>query len=89
MLPTLDADALALVLGGAATSIPAHGRCGPADRWQFLGNVCTPECAAHDTAVRNALASGSSRLGAQLKGLPYLPAAVGSYVRSILGGASR
>lgn len=79
MLLTIGSDALTVVRGGA--DIPAFGRCGPADRWQVLGNVYTPECAAHDAVVRDALASGSSRLGAQIKGLPLLPAAVGSYVR--------
>lgn len=84
MLPTLGTDELALVVGGAG-SIPAFGRCGPADRWGVLGDVYTPQCAAHDAAVRGALANGSSRLGAQIKGLPLLPGAVGSYVRARLG----
>lgn len=70
------------VRGGA--DIPAFGRCGPADRWQLLGDVYTPECAAHDAAVRGALANGSSPLRAQLEALPKLPAAVGSYVREVL-----
>lgn len=89
MLPTLAADELAAVIGGATylsqrANTAAFGRCGPADRFTFLGNVYTPECAAHDAAVRGALATGSSRVGAQLRGLPLLPAAVGSYVRSVI-----
>lgn len=59
----------------------AFGRCGPEDRWKWLGDVYTPACVAHDTAVRDALASGSSRVMAHAKSLPKLPAAVGSYVR--------
>jgi len=88
MLPTLDADELALVTGGA-DAIPAFGRCGPADRWRWLGNVYTPQCAAHDAVVRDALASGSSRFGAQLRGLRLLPAAVGSYLSSVMSGGSK
>lgn len=83
MLPTLATDVLAAVTGGR--EIPAFGRCGPGDRWGWLGDVYTPECAAHDAAVRGALANGSSRLGAQLRGLPLLPAAASSYVRARLG----
>lgn len=80
MLLTLALSHLEDVRGGA-DALPAFGRCGPADRWKFLGDVHTPECAAHDAAVRDALANGSSRLGAQVRGLPLLPAAIGSYVR--------
>lgn len=89
---TLPTDVLVGVIGGAggnATNEPAFGRCGPADRWKILGNVYTPACLAHDTAVRNARAAGASRFGAQLSGLPLLPAAIGSYVTSVMtGGAS-
>lgn len=61
------------------------GRCGPGSRWRFLGDVYTPECAAHDGAVRGALANGTPRLLAHLQALPLLPAAVGSYVKKRLG----
>jgi hypothetical protein len=45
----------------------------------FLGDVYTPQCAAHDTAVRNNEASGDNKVMAHLKALPLLPAAIGSY----------
>ena len=78
----LTYDQLAHVIGGADDSF---GRCGPGNDWSWLGNVRTPECAAHDQAVRDALNNGASYLGAQAQALPQLPAAVGSYVRSKLG----
>jgi hypothetical protein len=87
-LVELRHDQLHSILGGEQTSgqpaadgTPAFGRCGPADRWRWLGDVYTPECAAHDTAVRGAIANGSSRVGAHLRALPLLPAAIGSYLR--------
>jgi len=60
----------------------AFGRCGPGTRWKWLGNVYTPQCAAHDAAVRTALANGSSHLAAHLRALPLLPKAIASYVRA-------
>jgi hypothetical protein len=57
------------------------GRCGPDNRWRWLGDVYTPECKAHDQAVRDGLAGGSSRIGAHWNALPLLPQAVGSYFR--------
>ena len=73
---------LAAVIGGADAS---YGRCGPGNSWRFLGDVRTRECAAHDRAVRDALDHGSSYWGAQLRALPKLPAAIGSYVKAKLG----
>jgi hypothetical protein len=60
------------------------GRCGPGSRWRWLGDVHTPECAAHDAAVRGELARGSHPVIAHGKALPRLPAAIGSYVRARL-----
>jgi hypothetical protein len=77
----LTSDELARVTGGD----DSFGRCGPGNSLPFLGDVRTPECAAHDQAVRDALGNGSSYLGAQIKALPKLPAAVASYVRAKLG----
>lgn len=93
---SLDLADLALVTGGAASTATGasaasaasassdFGRCGPGSSWSWLGNVYTPECAAHDAAVRGRLASGSSAFMAHAKSLPLLPAAVGSYVRERL-----
>jgi hypothetical protein len=78
----LDAAALAWVTGGESS----FGRCGPGSRWQWLGNVYTPQCAAHDAAVRGAIANGTNPILAHLQALPKLPAAVTSYVRAQLGG---
>jgi hypothetical protein len=96
-LASLDLADLALVTGGEASTAGAagaasasasassdFGRCGPGSSWSWLGNVYTPECAAHDAAVRGRLASGSSAFMAHAKSLPLLPAAVGSYVRERL-----
>ena len=93
-LAPLDASELARIAGGAggngAATAPGSdgssdfGRCGPGSSWKWLGNVYTPECAAHDAAVRGRLANGSSNFGAHFKSLPLLPAAVGSYVRERL-----
>lgn len=77
----VTADQLAGVIGGD----DSYGRCGPGNSWKYLGDVRTPECAAHDQAVRSALANGSSYLGAQWQALPKLPAAIGSYVKAKLG----
>jgi hypothetical protein len=88
-LASLDAADLALVTGGEASAAGGQpssdfGRCGPGSSWKWLGNVYTPECAAHDAAVRGRLASGSSDFMAHAKSLPLLPAAIGSYVRERL-----
>jgi len=90
----LDAAVLARVGGGAAAAATAtatattnssdFGRCGPGSSWQWLGNVYTPECRAHDASVRGYLANGSSGFMAHARSLPLLPAAVGSYVRARL-----
>ena len=87
MFETID---LTTVIGGAAPSGDdnAFGRCGPGTSWKWLGNVYTPECAAHDKAVRGAEAAGESKFMAHLKALPQLPAAVGSYFRARLSGQS-
>lgn len=76
---SLDAPELQLVAGGADDN--AFGRCGPGKSWPWLGNVYTPECRAHDAAVRGHIAGGSSKPMAHLRSLPLLPSAVGSYVR--------
>jgi len=78
---SLEAADLALVTGGEASDF---GRCGPGTSWKWLGNVYTPECRAHDAAVRGRLATGSSHVMAHVKSLPLLPAAIGSYVRERL-----
>jgi len=79
----LHHDQLARVVGGADSSF---GRCGPGASWRWLGNVYTPQCAAHDSAVRGELARGTSPWLAHVKALPKLPAAVGSYVRARVTG---
>lgn len=78
-LAPLAAAELARVAGGND-----FGRCGPGSSWKWLGNVYTPECAAHDAAVRGRLANGESAFMAHAKSLPLLPAAIGSYVRERL-----
>ena len=79
----IDPAQLSSVAGGDDDN--AFGRCGPGTQWAWLGDVYTPQCAAHDAAVRGALASGSSHVAAHVKALPLLPAAVGSYVRARFG----
>jgi hypothetical protein len=79
----LDPTQLRSVSGG--NDDDAFGRCGPGTQWAWLGNVYTPQCAAHDAAVRGALSSGSSHVAAHWKALPLLPAAIGSYVRARFG----
>ena len=69
----------------AAGNDSSFGRCGPGSSWQWLGNVYTPQCAAHDAAVRGEIAQGTPRVLAHVKALPLLPAAVGSYVRARFG----
>jgi hypothetical protein len=72
--------------GAPATGSDASfGRCGPGSSWQWLGNVYTPQCAAHDAAVRGEIAQGTPRVLAHVKALPLLPAAVGSYFRARFG----
>lgn len=90
-LVELHPDQLRSISGGEAAAPsgqaapadngPAFGRCGPADRWRWLGDVYTPECRAHDAAVRGAISNGSSRVGAHVRALPLLPSAIGSYLR--------
>lgn len=74
---SLDLAVLETVSGGSDL-----GRCGPGSSWQFLGNVYTRECGAHDAAVRTAKANGDPAWLAHVRALPLLPAAVGSYVRA-------
>ena len=69
----------------AASNDNSFGRCGPGSSWQWLGNVYTPQCAAHDAAVRGEIAQGTPRVLAHLKALPLLPYAVGSYFRARFG----
>lgn len=83
----IDLVDLARVVGAARTAKPAAidsahalGRCGPGDGWKFLGNVYTPQCMAHDMAVRTQEAKGTPHWLAQVEALPKLPAAIGSYV---------
>jgi len=77
---------LELVVAGATTSeTPSDfGRCGPGTGMGFLGDVYTPQCAAHDAAVRGAEASGESKVMSHIKALPLLPAAIGSYFQARL-----
>ena len=80
MSELLDVDATALEhVSGGDDSL---GRCGPGSSLTFLGDVRTPECLAHDTAVRDRIAAGESRVMAHVRALPLLPAAIGSYVRA-------
>jgi hypothetical protein len=74
----LDVTALEQVSGGD----DSLGRCGPGSSMKFLGDVRTPECLAHDTAVRDRIAAGDSTVTAHLRSLPLLPAAIGSYLRA-------
>jgi hypothetical protein len=82
----LSADMLANVAGGGDPGYQpnnnALGRVGPGTSWKWLGNYYTPEALAHDKAVRGNLAHGDGQFQAQLKALPKLPAAVGSYFRA-------
>ena len=82
---------LARVAGGEGapqtptTSDNSFGRCGPGSSWKWLGDVYTPQCAAHDAAVRGELAQGTPPWRAHLKALPLLGPAIGSYVRARFG----
>lgn len=80
-MQTIDLDRVAAIRGAAgAAGVDDFGRCGPGSSWRWLGDVFTPQCAAHDAAVRGALASGASPVMAHVRALPLLPAAVGSYL---------
>lgn len=82
----LDSE-LARVCGGQGDDIPAFGRCGPADRYQWLlGNIETPECAEHDRRVRDGLSAGKSKFQAHRDALPALGPAVGSWFRERFRG---
>ena len=75
----LTSRELGYALGGLGE---AFGRCGPGDQFQgVLGNIYTPQCKAHDQAVRDWMTKGSSYYAAQVHALPQLPAAVESYVQ--------
>lgn len=85
-LVPLRPSQLRLVGGAAGADNDAFGRCGPGTSWKWLGDVYTPQCAAHDAKVRGYLANGSNAFMAHAKSLPLLPAAVGSYVRARVTG---
>lgn len=81
-------------MGGRGFASPAestlprdgsYGRCGPGANWGFLGDVYTPECLAHDEAVRDAQHSGSSSVMSHIRALPLLPSAIGSYANEVTG----
>jgi hypothetical protein len=88
MFATLSPELLALVTGAANPGYnPADnalGRVGPGTGWKWLGNYYTPEALAHDKAVRAGEANGGNHFLAQMKALPLLPAAIGSYFRARL-----
>lgn len=65
----------------------SYGRCGPGSAWGFLGDIYTPECLAHDGAVRDGIQSGTSPAMSHLKALPLLPSAIGSYGRDVTGAS--
>ena len=79
----LQVAQLEAVLGGRGTDF---GRCGPGPRWKWLGDVYTPECAAHDTMVRGAEANGTPHWLAHVEALPQLGPAVVSYFRAKIFG---
>ena len=84
MMSIVSIEELATIVAGATTSgTPSDfGRCGPGSGWGFLGDVRTPQCEAHDAAVRTAQANGESRVMSHVKALPLLPAAIGSYLEA-------
>ncbi len=84
-LQSLGIADLALVAGGQAYNNPAFGRCGPGTGMGVLGNVYTPECRAHDQAVKDNLQGGDTGFMAHLKALPRLPAAIGSWFSRQVG----
>jgi hypothetical protein len=75
---------LSAVTGGADDA--SLGRCGPGSSWQWMGDVRTPECLAHDQAVRGEIEQGTPKWLAHVKALPSLPAAAWSYVREVASG---
>ena len=83
-----DAD-LGQVAGGdnppAGAGDDSFGRCGPGSKWPWLGNIYTPQCAAHDAAVRGEIAQGTPRWLAHLKAVPLLPDAIKSYFNARFG----
>jgi hypothetical protein len=81
----IDELELASITGGEATT-DNLGRCGPGDDLQFLGDVRTPECLAHDLAVRGGDPNGQPTVWSHIQALPLLPAAVGSYFRGLVFG---
>jgi hypothetical protein len=86
VLADLDLTRVAGGEGAPATVGDASfGRCGPGAGWKWLGDVYTPQCQAHDAAVRGELAQGTPPWKAHLNALPLLPAAVGSYFRARFG----
>jgi hypothetical protein len=72
---------------GSQPSDASYGRCGPGSEWGFLGDVYTPECLAHDAAVRGSQESGTSKPMSHIKALPLLPSAIGSYAREVTGAS--
>jgi len=42
-MQTISITDLSAVWGGAEADNNAFGRCGPGNRWQWLGNVYTPQ----------------------------------------------
>ena len=78
----LTDDLLATVRGGANPGYDpnanALGRVGPGRGWSWLGNYYTPEALAHDQTVRQ----HGGGLWGQVRALPKLPAAAGSYLRA-------
>jgi hypothetical protein len=84
---SIERAELEMVAAGAApTSTPANdnafGRCGPGTGMSYLGDVYTPQCAAHDASVRASQARGESKVWSHLQALPLLPAAIGSYLEA-------
>jgi len=81
----VDMTDLATVTGGESTT-DNLGRCGPGDDMAWLGDVRTPECLAHDLAVRNGDPNGTPTVWSHIAALPLLPAAIGSYFRGLIFG---
>jgi hypothetical protein len=70
---------------GAAQN-PDPGRCGPGDSLPFLGDIHTVECGIHDSTVKSYEDKGDPNWLAQIKSLPQLPSAVGSYFSALIFG---
>lgn len=91
-MQSLDIEHLAGVTGGVDIGTPpdpnnpSFGRCGPGTGMSFLGNVYTPECQAHDQAVKDVQDKGGSYWAGQVAALPKLPAAIWSYARARVTG---